>query len=114
VLSIRNPSRPQKIGQIDVTPFGAVATSVAVHEGLIAVAVRNVVKTSPGMVVFSDSQLRLLKAVQVGALPDMLTFSPNGRWLLVANGGEPNDDYSIDPKGSISIIDMRRGAPGLR
>jgi hypothetical protein len=66
VLSIRNPSRPQKIGQIDVTPFGAVANSVAVHEGLIAVAVRNVVKTSPGMVVFFDSQLRLLKAVQVG------------------------------------------------
>jgi hypothetical protein len=55
VLSIRNPSRPQKIGQIDVTPFGAVANSVAVHEGLIAVAVRNVVKTSPGMVVFSTA-----------------------------------------------------------
>jgi hypothetical protein len=55
VLSIRNPSRPQKIGQIDVTPFGAVANSVAVHEGLIAVAVRNVVKTSPGMVCFSTA-----------------------------------------------------------
>lgn len=114
VLSIWNPSRPKKIGQIDVTSFGAVANSVAVHEGLIAVAVENAVKTDPGMVVFFNRQLRLLKALQVGALPDMLTFSPNGRWLLVANEGEPNTDYSIDPEGSVSIIDMRRGAYSLR
>ena len=66
------------------------------------------------MVAFFDRQLRLLKAVQVGALPDMLTFSPNGRWLLVANEGGPNDDYTVDPEGSLSVIDMRRGASGLR
>ena len=64
--------------------------------------------------VFFDRQLRFLKAVNVGALPDMLTFSPSGRWLLVANEGEPNDAYSIDPEGSVSVIDMRRGALGLR
>jgi hypothetical protein len=33
VLSIRDPSRPKKVGEIDVTPFGAVANSVAVYEG---------------------------------------------------------------------------------
>ena len=114
VLSIRDPSQPEKIGQIDVTSFGAVANSVAVHEGVIAVAVENAEKTNPGMVVFFNRHLKLLGAVQVGALPDMLTFSPDGRWLLVANEGEPSDDYTVDPAGSVSIIDPRRGAAGVR
>ena len=34
----------------------------------------------------------------------MVTFTPNGRFILVANEGEPSDDYSVDPEGSISII----------
>ena len=38
----------EEIGQIDVKPFGAVANSVAVHDGVIAVAVENAVKTMPG------------------------------------------------------------------
>jgi hypothetical protein len=110
VLSISNPSRPKSLGQIDVKPFGAVANSVAVHDGLIAVAVENAEKTMPGNVVFFDRRLTPLNTVKVGALPDMLTFSPNGRWLLVANEGEPQDDYKVDPEGSVSIVDMRRGA----
>ena len=57
VLSIGNPSRPKKVGQIDITPFGAVANSIAVHDGLIAVAVENAEKTMPGNVVFFNRRL---------------------------------------------------------
>ena len=53
----------------------------------------------------------------VGALPDMLTFTPNGRYVLVANEGQPNTyekpGEANDPEGSVSVIDMLKGAANL-
>jgi len=106
IISIANPAQPQKTGSIDLTPYGAVANSVAIRNGIIAVAVEATIKTNPGKVVFFDRALNVLSAVTVGALPDMLTFTPNGRYVLVANEGEPNNDYSVDPEGTVSIIDL--------
>ena len=63
--------------------------------------------------IFFDTDGNYLNRVVVGALPDMVTFSPDGRWVLVANEGEPNDDYTVDPEGSVSIIDMRHGVVGV-
>jgi len=114
VLSIIKPSAPKKVGSIDVKPYGAVANSVAVHDGIVAVAVENSVRTDPGTVVFFDRKLKFLNKVTVGALPDMLTFSPNGRYVLVANEGEPDTHYTNDPPGSVSIIDLWRGVTRLK
>jgi len=110
VLDISNPSNPVLVHTIDATALGASANSVAVNKGVVAVAIEAVNKQDPGVVAFYNaSTLSLIKSVPVGALPDMLTFTPNGRTVLVANEGEPNDDYTVDPEGSVSIIDLGRG-----
>ena len=83
------------------------ANSIAVNSTYVAVAVEAGTKTDNGWVVFLNlSDLSYADSVAVGAQPDMLTFTPDGQKVLVANEGEPNDDYSIDPEGSISIISL--------
>jgi hypothetical protein len=103
VLDVRDPASPTFLFNI---ALGGTVNSVAVHKGLIAAAVENPVKTAPGRVVFLTAEGRTLTDVEVGALPDMLTFTPDGKRVLVANEGEPNDSYTIDPEGSVSIIDL--------
>ena len=116
VLDISNPNAPGKVGSINLLPFGGVANSVAVHDGLVAVAVEAVPKTSPGKVVFFDAALQAVSAVTVGALPDMLTFTHDGGHVLVANEGEPSGygEGHVDPEGSVSVIDLKRGAADLQ
>jgi hypothetical protein len=113
VLDMRAPHEPTLAFSIDFSDLGPSANSVAVSNEVVAVAVEAKEKTDPGFVAFTDLQGNRLAVVQVGALPDALTFSPNGRYLLVANEGEPNDDYSIDPEGSVTIVDLREGVDKL-
>lgn len=108
VLDARVPSAPTLLFSIDLSGYGSAINSVAIHAGLVAAAVENEVKTDPGQAVFMDVNGAVITAVEVGALPDMLTFTPDGKQVLVANEGEPNADYSIDPEGSVSIIDLPR------
>jgi DNA-binding beta-propeller fold protein YncE len=114
VLSLANPSAPTLLFSIDVTPYGRQANSVAVYNGVIAAAVEANVKTDNGRVVFFNADGRFLNAVTVGALPDMLTFTPDGTRVLVANEGEPNDAYTVDPEGSVSIVDITSGIGAAR
>lgn len=111
VLDISDITAPDKIMTIDVSPYGAGVNSVAVHKNIVAAAVENETKTLPGSAVFFDIDGNFLNAVTVGALPDMITFTPNGKYVLVANEGEPEDycapGLENDPEGSVSIIDMR-------
>lgn len=109
VLDIRVPAAPAFLFSIDVTPYGDQANSVDVHNGLVAAAVQANVKTDNGKVVFFDANGNFRKAVPAGALPDMCVFTPDGKKVLAANEGEPNDDYSIDPNGSVTIVDLSRG-----
>ncbi|MGO0576019.1 choice-of-anchor I family protein [Ornithinimicrobium panacihumi] len=118
VLDAADPTAPTKIYEINaagtaaadgsVIPEGAIANSVAVREdGLGVAAVEAPEKTDAGWLVVFDADAdapSILGAYRVGALPDMVTLTPRGDSALVANEGEPAEDYGVDPEGSISVV----------
>ncbi|NWG15716.1 MAG: alkaline phosphatase [Chloroflexi bacterium] len=109
LLDISDPAAPALKSQIDVTAYGDSANSVAVYDGLVAVAIEADPKQEPGLVGFFNADGSFISSVPVGALPDMLTFTPDGSKVLTADEGEPSDDYTVDPLGSVSIIDLSGG-----
>ena len=105
------PPRPRKIAFIDASALGGIVNSVDVSRGILGVAVEANVKTNPGVAAFYHTgSLQLLGTAPTGALPDMITFSPDGRFALTANEGEPNTSYTIDPEGSVTVINMETRA----
>lgn len=110
ILSLADPANPTWVGEIDVAAYGGIANSVAVKDGIVAIAVEAFVKQDPGSIVFFDTNRTFLSQVQVGALPDNVVFSPNGRYAIAACEGEPNDSYSRDPEGVIAVVDLAAGA----
>ena len=88
---------------------------MSINKGLAAFALEAPPpdRRKPGVVVFYDTRTReqIGDPVTVGALPDMLTFTHDGRKLPVANEGTPNalpyTAYTApDPAGSVSVIDV--------
>jgi len=116
VLDISDPTHPVLLGLLDVDDYGR-PTYVAVAGGFVAVAVEDNDTQDPGSVVFFDSAMTELSSLDVGALPDMMAFTPDGSTLLVANEGElePEVGKAVgaagvnDPEGSISVIDVSNG-----
>lgn len=107
-----------------MSSFGAAATSLTVVSNantptpLLTIAVEATVKTDPGSVVLVPTNVTAAtfvakaRSVTVGALPDMIVATPDGTRLLTANEGEPNSynqPDSVDPEGSVSIIDISAG-----
>jgi DNA-binding beta-propeller fold protein YncE len=115
-LDVLDLTAPENPVLVQTVPLGGKPNSVAVSKGVVAVALEGAQKTDPGSVKFFNASGMLLNQLTVGALPDMLTFSPNGRWLLVATEGEPNSYNqadSVDPEGSVSVIEMRDDVTSL-
>lgn len=111
-VDVLNANTGTLVQHISTSQFGAI-NSVAIHNGIAAFAIESTVdRTQPGTVKFFDTTTRALasgvNSITVGALPDMLTFTPNGSRLLVANEATPSvyGNPAVDPKGSVSIIDM--------
>lgn len=115
ILNVRDPRSPVKVATIDTAKFGS-PNSVAVHDGLVAVAIESKPKTEVGRVALYDVKGNLLAAVRVGSLPDMVTFTPDGKYVLVANEGEPSGYGAgeVDPEGSVSILRVPKNLTQVR
>lgn len=110
VLDITDPTAPEKVGEIDAA--GEIdgvssANSVSTSADTVAVALEAEVAQDSGQVGLYDPEtLELLNTATVGPLPDKVTFTPDGERVLVANEGEPTDNYAFDPRGSVSIVNI--------
>ena len=118
IIDISNIKEPKLVKSVDLKSKGVTGIqSIAAMNGLVAVATVTTSKTEAGRVFMMDVNGNLLpgapKGVVVGSLPDSIHFSPNGRFVLTANEGEPQDYCKVngvlpetsDPKGSVSMID---------
>ena len=106
---------------IDLSPAAADAgfalgdaNSVSTNNCKLAIALQADNKQAPGVIALFDYDAEIGEAAftntyLAGALPDMVSFSDDGMLLLAANEGEPSDDYSVDPEGSVTIVDLSGG-----
>jgi hypothetical protein len=112
IASFANPSKITLVKSVDMSVYGGI-TSLAVKNGILAVASPNVNEQLNGKVVFFTTNGDYIKDVTVGALPDMVVFTPDGKYVMTANEGQPSVDYTVDPEGSVSIIDISAGVANL-
>ena len=110
ILDLSDPTNPTFTQAIDITDLGDGINSIAIKDGIVTAAIEGEAADDLGSIVFFDMEGNVLNQVTVGALPDMVTFTPDGTKVLVANEGEPDeDDPTINPEGSVSIIDISGG-----
>jgi len=112
ILDFSNPMNITPVQTINMSAYGISATSIACKNGIVAATVEGA-GFGNGKVVLMDTNGNNIHVVEAGVLPDMVTFSPDGTKVLAANEGQPKSDYSIDPEGSVSVIDVGGGLSNI-
>lgn len=106
IIDISDPVSPIQIRTVDISRIGASANSIAHTNGILVAAIEGAAKTDDGKLAFFDIEGTFINAVRIGPLPDMVCITPDGSYALVANEGEPNLEYTLDPEGSVSIVPL--------
>ena len=89
-------------------------TSVAVSTvgQFIAVAFQGAEYNDNGFIVILDYDGNYIRHFEAGVQPDMIIVTKDGNLILTADEGEPREGYgadAVDPKGSVTIIDISAG-----
>lgn len=97
-------------GKVDGFTYGDM-TSVSVHSelGYVAVALQEEAYDKNGYVAILKTDGTFAAMFEAGVQPDMVTFTPDGTKVLVANEGEPRNGYGngvVDPCGSVTILSV--------
>jgi len=115
ILSIEKPSKPVLLKQFYVSLEEI--TSIAFHptENIVAVAVLNHDPFENGKIqIHNVTTGKVLNILQSGVHPDGLAFSPNGKFLVVANEGEAyryNGKTYESPEGSVTLVRFDQATP---
>ncbi|MES2556905.1 MAG: choice-of-anchor I family protein [Bacteroidota bacterium] len=112
IVNFSNPNAPVLLSSIPMAPYGNI-NSLTVYNGVVAIAMENADPQANGSVVFFNSNGVFISQVTVGAMPDMITFNNDHTKIVVACEGEPKSDYSVDPVGSVGIVDLTPGYAAL-
>lgn len=103
VLNMSDPANPVLAGKLDFKSYATTAgstpqvNSVAVSNGTVAVALADANPTAAGKVVLFKADVAVsstaaapagARAMEAGVGPDMVTFTPDGKKVLVANEAE--------------------------
>lgn len=111
IIDLSDPTNPILLDQILLKPWPDIKltiNSLAVENEILAVAVSAENLQNPGTVFFYETKnFEKLAEVEVGAMPDNVIFTPDGSYALTANEGEPDQTYTTDPPGSVSIIETK-------
>lgn len=110
------PARPPGTAAVEAPRGAAAPRHLALRgDGLLAAVLQNVQDTTArGRVALYQAgggpAAPPVATIDAGLMPVRGTFTPDGRYLLVANEGEASDDYLTDPPGLVTIVDLSHGA----
>ena len=108
IVDVADPVNP-KVKQAVALPGGA--SSVTVNGNFVAVSLLANPEWKRGQVQVMryDGNLQILGTFDVCYQPDMITFTPDGKNLLVACEGSPDAEFREDPEGGIAILSIGEG-----
>jgi hypothetical protein len=109
-LDMSSPAALPLLFTIDATAYGASANSLVVFGDYVAVAIEGNGVNVAGQVVIFDVNGNFVSAAPAGFLPDAVTVSHDGTTLVVSNEGQPNESYTVDPVGSVTLVDVTNPA----
>ena len=85
------------------------SAAVSVKNKIIALSVHHNNYSEQGYIVILNYEGEYLRHYRAGVQPDMICFTPDEKFILTADEGEPREGYGtgkIDPPGTVTIINI--------